>query len=230
MEFLSFQRHKARLVRDHQISGDAFGIAMTQKSSQNLGFIVSRPTPVIKRLINSIRSHFAKPQSQVKPLPAVQIVLIDYELQKQDDRRKRLSSFDEANQPPLGLEFKYKAYNDNGDEVCFGLLVHIPGVQLNISGITTVESHRLQGYASSTILELSRLFEGLPIVPSYESNGGFRFWASARKRFAKIDLVKQQIAMDASTAELQKIIDSKASRDYTPNCIRNALKRVQSDD
>lgn len=151
--------------------------------------------------------------------------LIDIEMEMQDQRRN-CSFFVEAKQPPVGLEFEYMAYNVNGDLVCSGVIAHLPDVQINVTGITTPKIHQHKGYASSTVLELSRLFNGLPIVPVREQYDGVYFWPAVRERFSEANLVRMQTDIATSQQQVQEVADSKVSRDYTPQCVRHALKRV----
>lgn len=171
----------------------------------------------------NFRHLFAKPQ---KTLPVIHLDLVDIE-QEQRDQRCMLSFYNEKSRPPLGLEFRFQAYNDAGDEVCWGKITHLPSASVMVCGIDTHVEHQRKGYGTSTVLGLSKAFGDLPIVPVDERYDGLFFWPSIRERFAESGLVEMQTSVTDSNRLREMIEKTGQSRNYTPSSalplVKNAI-------
>lgn len=156
---------------------------------------------------------FAKPK---KVLPVVHLELVDLE-QEERDQQRMLSFYDEESRPPLGLEFRFQAYNKVGEAVCSGKITHIPGASVIVRAINTPDERQRKGYGTSTVLGLSKAFGDLPIVPMDERGDGLIFWPAIRERFAESGLIESQTSITDSKRVREMIENSGQSRNYTPS-------------
>jgi len=168
-------------------------------------------------MLSKLSMYFSKLFAQPKKvLPVIHLVLVDLE-QEERDQQRMFSFYDEKSRPPLGLEFRFQAYNEVGEAVCSGKITYIPGASVIVCGINTPDEHQRRGYGTSTVLGLSKAFDGLPIVPMDERGDGLSFWPAIRERFGESGLVEMQTNLTDSNRLREMIEKSGQSRNYTPS-------------
>lgn len=160
---------------------------------------------MLKNIINLMKNF------DCRRLPSVRVALHDLE-KEQRDEMSPFGLLKSNSCTPLGLEFRFEAFNAAREKVCFGKIDHIPRKQVTVRMIETDLAHRRKRYATSVVLELSRLFGGIPVVPMDERSAGIRFWAALRERSNTADLVKAQISLtDASQLLRQAAASTKSN-------------------
>lgn len=120
---------------------------------------------------------------------------------------------------PDGIEFEYESFNRAGEMVCFGKIDHIPGVQVTVRYIETVETYQRQGYGTAVLCWISDHFGGLPVVPAAErGEAGVAFWTALRRRPRNALAVREEISItDASLLLRQAIARAAAlNKSYEP--------------
>lgn len=168
--------------------------------------------PMLSKIPMYFSQLFAKPK---KVLAVVHLELVDLE-QEERDQQRTFSFYDEKSRPPLGLEFRFQAYNEAGEAVCSGKITYIPGASVIVCGINTLDEHQRKGYGTATVLGLSKAFDDLPIVPMDERGDGLSFWPAIRERFASTGLIEMQTNLTDSNRLREMIEKSGRSRNYTP--------------
>lgn len=135
-------------------------------------------------------------------IPFVRVDMHDLEKEQRDE----MASFGlSEGYGQLGLEFRFEAFNASGQMVCLGKIDHIPGKQVTVRRIETELEYRHQGYGTSAVIEISKYFGGLPIVPMDERGDGIHFWAALRKRSETADIIKEQISLTEASQLLKHV-------------------------
>lgn len=124
-------------------------------------------------------------------LPSVELVLHDLEMEERASRPKWL---DAPFTGLVGFEFRFDVFNGAGKKVGHGK-IDLPGRQISVRYIETLDAFRRQRYATSAVLALGQRFKGLPVVPVSERGQGMAFWAALRQQHATARLVGEEISI-----------------------------------
>lgn len=146
-------------------------------------------------ILRAFLSRYLKNRALASAHPEVRVVLIDLELEQRASFGAGVL-FGPRHFEPEGIEFRFEAFNMDGEVVCSGKIDHIPGMQVTVRYIGTVPAHQRRGYGTSVLSWLSAHFDNLPIVPMDErGEGGVAFWAALRERPVTGLHVREQIGL-----------------------------------
>lgn len=177
---------------------------------------------MLSNLLQWIERLISDTGASKKALPAIRLELVDLILEERDEQLA--FGIDDEYGPPSGLEFRYLAFNGQGDMVCSGKVTQIPGLQLIVCGINTPKEHRRKGYGSATIKALFAAFESLPIAPMDERGDGLAFWPAVRQLFEGEVAFFEQTCLTNSITLCEPFRKAGRCFDYTPSSAKPLVK------